>query len=77
MDWIKVEDRLPPQDGTLVDVWGSERERYANERIPDCWLYNDEWVHTPTIYDAVNSDFPPVKVYNVTHWMPLPQPPGE
>ena len=74
MGWQPIE--TAPKDGTRVDLWAAERERYMSERVTDCWFMYGQWMHHRTIYDeATVDDLAPL--YNVTHWMPLPPPPQE
>ena len=64
-----------PKDGTVVDLWAAERERYDNSRITDCFFVRGQWVHTRTIYDE-DTDDELAPLFNPTHWMPLPPPPA-
>lgn len=61
MDWISVEDRLP-EDSDWLEVIVN-----AGDCVTCCW-YNpddDEWLLDPErVFDG-----------EVTHWMPLPEPP--
>jgi hypothetical protein len=60
----------------IVDLWAAERERYENERVAGCWWSRtrDAWVHCATIFDGEQPSDEAL-LYNVTHWMPLPEPP--
>ena len=67
MEWISVDDKLPPMDTeVLVEVSG--------HRGP-CWRNN----HNLVAYLACNGDWIEERhgwnSINVTHWMPLPDPP--
>jgi len=67
-----------PRNGTTVDLWAAERERYQNSRIPDCVFFKGQWMHGQTIFDDDTTDGTGlVQVFNATHWMPLPNPPTE
>jgi len=65
-DWISVEDWMPG-NGELVDVWTEGR------RIPESSYEGGEFYtlgydeHGVSCYDTLAE--------NVTHWMPLPEPP--
>lgn len=66
MKWIKIEDRKPMDDQTVL-CWHENRQA----RLPlICW------------YDEEIDEFIPLfcdqEAYvKVTHWMPLPKPPEE
>lgn len=84
MEWISVNDRLPEQkresisvcDG-LISVCHNEYHDVSNlvlvavvndvgkRFVGDDVLVDGEWVNYP---------FPE---FDITHWMPLPSPPGE
>ena len=59
--WVSVEDRLPE----------NENEHLVSDDEKEIWLA----VYTDT-YDIMNwYDMSAAPVRNVTHWMPLPEPP--
>jgi hypothetical protein len=70
--WRPIESA--PRDGTRVDLWAAERERYVNERITDCRWKAGRWTHHRTIYDDETDD-DMHEVFNASHWRPLPSPP--
>ena len=61
--WISVEDRLPEKDVRVL-VWltegASSYTRIDTDRRTDTELYGERWARW---------------FNNVTHWMPLPEPP--
>lgn len=60
-EWIKAEDRLPEY---WVDVWAWVEWHGGSRCGTETWLEDDgQW--------AMGS----AKGFNVTHWMPLPEPP--
>jgi len=73
--WISVENKLPPKDGTRILIfinqphiaeWGSWTDSCCNWEERDCWcIYDAEDAHYSCL---VNDD-------EITHWMPLPNPP--
>lgn len=64
-EWISVEERLP-EIGDEVDVFESDTE----QRVADVWLsINNQW--TKVVNGSIMLPVP-----NVTHWMPLPDPPN-
>jgi hypothetical protein len=75
MEWISVDDQLPPNER---DEKGHDREYlvYADGRYwLDCWSeWRDDWGWSEWRgnwgWESHWSD-------GVTHWMPLPPPPGE
>ena len=62
-EWIRVEDRLPESKGEVLISY----ERYG-KRVVDitCWLNGHFAI---TVWSWFN--------YEITHWMPLPEPPKE
>lgn len=64
MEWLPIE--TAPKDGTLVDLWASDKQ------WPDCSWTGMYWF-SPDIYDCgaemeLHGHFP-------KYWMPLPKPP--
>lgn len=59
MDWISIEDRLP-EDNTEVLIW-------HKGECQICLWETSSW------FDELRVDDP--KPEDVTHWMPLPDPP--
>jgi hypothetical protein len=72
--WLPIE--TAPKDGTRVDLWAAERERYENERVPGCWWLEDRWVHQATIFDD-EQPLDLATIHRATHWRPLPPAPLE
>lgn len=67
MKWISVKDRLP-DEGKLVLTFNAEQKGYDDYCLDYVILINTE----PTGYIwACDLN------YDVTHWMPLPEPPNE
>lgn len=58
-EWISVEERLPPEDSTVM-VWVGEMAIW-------CYINGDRWY---TGYCDITTT-----EAGVTHWMPLPEPP--
>ena len=64
-DWISVNDRMP-DNGQDVLVYIDDKEE---SRITGCNYDNGVW------YDCVmNCE---IVIPNITHWMPIPEPPKE
>lgn len=64
-EWISINERFPHK-GQQVLVW------FANSPEPyiDCWTFDNS--------NQYFRDFKPARGdMNVTHWMPLPEPPKE
>ena len=61
-EWIPVSERLPERRETVLVC--DVRENYMN-----AWEYlgRDEWLWDSTIW----------RTEDITHWMPLPEPPKE
>jgi hypothetical protein len=68
-EWISVEVRLPELD-VVVDVYSRQPQCKSGQRITGSWLEGSgEW---STIHDGFFRSIP-----DVTHWMPLPNPPQD
>jgi hypothetical protein len=80
-NWISVKNRLPEDDGVYLcycDAYGYGYRRTANftlhaEHIFDLH-YNGHEGPAWYDYDSEVGDF---TMGNITHWMPLPEPPKE
>lgn len=74
--WISVTDRLP-KAGQCVDLWGclAGGHHHGDEsRIENCFYNGGRdawWFWCEAFIDKVY-----VNGMNVTHWMPLPEPPN-
>ena len=69
--WISVEERLPEiSDVVLVIASGKPRE---NIELHDAFLIASFWGDEGWIADGYEE----WDAINVTHWMPLPEPPKE
>lgn len=78
MEWISVKDKTPDES---VAVWAIEK----NHKSPliMTYEYEDGWFwaisYDTPYYDGktwtADSEFD--DEYNVTHWMPLPEPPKQ
>jgi len=73
MDWQPIE--TAPRDGTVIDLWEVEKN-FGASRATDC-----RWCKFP-IRGGVRegwgyglADDPDFLSGEVTHWMPLPEPP--
>ena len=60
--WIPVSERLPNLYETVIVC--DVREQYVG-----AWMYygNGDWLHDDKLFDTED----------ITHWMPLPEPPKE
>lgn len=78
MKWIKISDQLPPEDINvflyLQDMKYESSEKYTSIGCLKIhtWLNNVPQICFKMEYseNCCNGD-------NITHWMPLPQPPEE
>ncbi len=62
MEWISVNNDLPPKAG----YYDCKRYLIFCEYIIIAIWYNEEWVDDPDGF---------YRTFNPTHWMPLPEPP--
>jgi hypothetical protein len=60
-EWISVKDRLPEKKGTFLVC--TKNDFYCTKNIAKARFCNGEWHGTGGVWS------------NVTHWMPLPEPP--
>lgn len=63
--WISVEDRLPEDAGGAVDA----------VLVTDGFLIHMAYFNHGTWYFCESGEMKEEMFYNVTHWMPLPEPP--
>lgn len=68
MEWISVKDRLPDKNGDFLAYVPNEKDN-TKERV--------ETLYYMDINNWFKGDYYSRKVYGVTHWMPLPEPPKE
>lgn len=66
--WISVKDGLPDRGGQYLAVVPSP----INNRKHSVWLL---WYHTGKGFCDFSPEWGDVEIDDVTHWMPLPQPP--
>lgn len=70
-EWISVEDRLPDISHEEYLIWPHHDVNYSCEYI--AYFDGNNWIaeceDTYHYYDY--------KLKNITHWMPLPEPPKE
>ena len=64
--WISIEDKLPEKNNEVLitdgySVWGGFSREYSQNEEGWCWFDNSEEGY-------FNTD-------EITHWMPLPEPP--
>lgn len=73
MNWISVKDRLPQmsQDKLVKGYKQIQVLAYCDKGMVCAWFQID----TEKFYDV--SGWLGTEIYNVTHWMPLPEPPKE
>ncbi len=65
MEWISINERLPPEDEWVLVCGG---KRYSSFMVAR-WTRSDEWL-IESCSDIIN-------IYPPTHWTPLPDPPKE
>jgi hypothetical protein len=73
-EWISVKDRLPDESGLYIT--------FGCTAVPVRWLHNFDknvgkfgawWNYEPDGKEHPRYRF--IEAGNITHWMPLPQPP--
>ncbi len=68
--WQTIE--TAPKDGTVIDLWVNDSNQ---ERIADAHFDNDKQCFV--IWDDWHDSEWVELERNITHWMPLPQPPSQ
>ena len=66
MEWISVKNEIP-EDGLRLLLYTDVPDEYGKERI-GVYLGDTYWT-------LMGGDYYKQKSINVTHWMPLPEPP--
>ena len=73
-EWISVDDRLPEESGLYIT--------FGCTAVPVRWLHNFDkdirkfgawWNYEPDGKEHIRYRF--IEAENITHWMPLPEPP--
>lgn len=67
MEWISVDERLPPQDAYVLVSVHDKRKNVDMHFVKIAMRLNAEW------FDDKNQDKFDPKYGYVTHWMPLPE----
>ena len=62
-NWISVKDRLPDEKQEILTI-------NSEEKMEVCF-YEKEWEGIFQQCDGL------IKIFNITHWQPLPEPPKE
>ena len=80
-EWISVEDRLPEKKGTFLvyvkanNKWSGWSGYIKTTWFTPCYEGAEDRLQCKKIWYDYDSEFGDYEVRNVTHWMPLPQPP--
>ncbi len=69
MEWIKIEDRKPPNSVYILVALYDSRPKVEMHFIRIAFRLNEQW------YDDHDQDSILGKCQYVTHWMPLPDKP--
>lgn len=69
--WISVKDRLPEAE------WEKFRGEYKDDELEVNCMLKGAKIATTLCYDGTGFTDSSGVHYTVTHWMPLPEPPGE
>jgi hypothetical protein len=74
-EWISVKDRLPARDGYCLWALGPGEVRYNFGAVVEG--YFDPWPSGMQFWRMTRCPSVPRSLREVTHWMPLPDPPQE
>ncbi len=69
MEWISVKDKLPPENESVLVVVHGYRRGFEPISLVEISSYSHD-------FDFIFDDLPISRI-DVTHWMPLPEPPEE
>jgi len=61
MKWINVKDELPPNETECIGYF--EQPYRGKIKVNEVWFTNNKWYWDLDLIE------------NITHWMPLPEPP--
>ena len=79
-EWISVDDRLPDKKGAFL-VYVKTKNKWGGyiktTWFTTCYEGVEDHMQGKKIWYDYDSDFGDYEVRNVTHWMPLPDPPKE
>jgi len=70
MEWIKIDDRKPPNNKYVLVAFYDGRPKVQMHFIQIAERINEDW------FDSHNGDPLLSKSQNVTHWMALPDVPN-
>lgn len=74
--WFSVEERLPKPDSG--PYWVAKKKDYGQWQMKMALFCDYGYAMTiDAKTDVTWRDFDYTKIVNVSHWMPLPEPPGE
>ena len=79
-EWVSVEDRLPEYNpGTgAKSYWVAKKDNAGNWQMKIAQYCDYGYAMTMDAETEVTwRDWDFTKIVNVTHWMPLPEPPGK
>ena len=79
-EWVSVEDRLPEYNpGTgAKSYWVAKKDNAGNWQMKIAQYCDYGYAMTVDAETEVTwRDWDFTKIVNVTHWMPLPEPPGK
>lgn len=68
MDWISVDERLPEEVNVGYSVHVLMFSKYHGQIIG--YRYTNTWEA-----ECLGEDYDPDNLQDITHWMPLPEPP--
>jgi hypothetical protein len=74
-EWISVEERLPEESGLYLTAKKTSPTRWLERFDKDVGEFGAWWHYEPDGTKHQRYRF--IREDNVTHWMPLPEPPAE
>ena len=69
MAWINCNDKFPNHDQEVLACDGSN--------IYICLFYRPELINFPHYVEWYCCAKPEIEIFDITHWMPLPDPPED
>lgn len=79
-EWISVKDRLPENYGTHLVCLGENDKRIYGNGVHTAWYYSGSKNWSFSLNTAIlegKKSSTEIRSIDVTHWMPLPEPPKD
>lgn len=72
MNWIRIEERLPPQDICVLTCIYDTRPKVNSMHVEILYRLDNRWFEPRDGNEVINNS----KYGKITHWMPIPDTPN-